>query len=118
MERSEKLGKAFDRMEKQLGETPFFAGHGIGMVDIAWLPLLHRTAIVEGRSCYDFIGARPKLKRWQKELLSTGLAEKSVALDFTEAFSAFYLSEQTFFGQGCAVEDCSFGEACATDACH
>jgi len=116
-ERSGKLGKAFDKMEKQLGDTPFFGGETIGMVDIAWLTLLHRADIIRRRSCYDFIGDRPKLKRWQKQLLGTGLAEKSVAPDFEEAFSGFYLSDQTFLGRGCAVEDCSFAEACATDAC-
>lgn len=116
-ERSEKLGKAFDRIEKQLGETPFFAGEAIGMVDIAWLTLLHRADIIERGSCYDFVGDRPKLKKWQKQLLRTGLAEKSVAPDFEEAFSAFYLSDQTFLGRGCAVESCSFSKACATDAC-
>ncbi|MEM7221972.1 MAG: glutathione S-transferase family protein [Pseudomonadota bacterium] len=116
-ERSAKLGKAFDRMEKQLGETPFFAGDEIGMVDIAWLPLLHRADIVERRSCYDFIGERPKLKKWQEQLLSSGLAEKSVAPDFKDSFTAFYLSDQTFLGRGCAVENRAFSKACATDAC-
>jgi glutathione S-transferase len=116
-ERSEKLGKAFDRIEKQLGNTPYFSGEEIGMVDIAWLTLLHRAAIIERRSCYDFIGDRPKLKKWQKQLLGSGLAEKSVAPDFEAAFSAFYLSDQTFLGRGCTVENCSFGEACTTDAC-
>ena len=116
-ERSEKLGKAFDRIEKQLGDTPYFGGETIGMVDIAWLPLLHRADIIQRRSCFDFIGDRPKLKTWQAQLLSTGLAERSVAPDFEEAFSAFYLSDQTYLGRGCAVDDCAFGEACATDAC-
>lgn len=116
-ERSEKLGKAFDRIEKQLGETPYFGGDTIGMVDIAWLTLLHRADIVQRRTCYDFIGDRPKLKNWQKQLLGTGLAEKSVAPDFEEAFSAFYLSDQTFLGRGCSVKDCSFGEECALDKC-
>ena len=116
-ERSEKLGKAFDRIEKQLGDTPYFGGETIGMVDVAWLPLLHRADIIQRRSRFDFVGERPKLKQWQELLLKTGLAEKSVASDFEEAFSAFYLSDQTFLGRGGAVADCSFGEACATDAC-
>ena len=116
-ERSAKLGKAFDRIEKQLGDAPFFAGDTIGMVDIAWLPLLHRANIIERRSCYDFVGERPALKRWQQRLIETGLAERSVAPDFEDAFSSFYLSDKTFLGRGCAVDDCSFSERCATDAC-
>ena len=117
-ERSSKLGKAFDKIEKQLGDTPYFGSETIGMVDIAWLPLLHRADIVQRRSCYDFIGDRPKLRKWQKQLLGSGLAEKSVARDFEEAFSAFYLSDQTFLGHGCAVENCSFSESCALDVCR
>ena len=116
-ERSQKLGQAFDKIEKQLGDTPFFTGETISTVDIAWLTILYRADIIKRRSGYDFIGNRPKLKKWQKQLLGTGLAQKSVAPDFEEAFSAFYLSDQTFLGRGCTVEDCSFGEACATDAC-
>lgn len=116
-ERGEKLGKAFDRIENQLGDTPYFSGETIGMVDIAWLTILHRADIIQRRSCYDLIGDRPKLKKWQNQLLGTTLAEKSVAPDFEEAFAAFYLSDQTFLGRGCAVENCSFSETCATDAC-
>ena len=114
-ERSQKLGRAFDKIEQQLSDTPFFAGETMGMVDIAWIALLHRADIIQRRSGYDFIGNRPKLKQWQKQLLSTGLAEKSVAPDFEDAFSAFYLSDQTFLGRGCAIEN--YRDACATDAC-
>ena len=116
-ERSEKLGKAFDKAEKQLKSTPFFTGNTIGMVDIAWLPLLHRADIIERRSGYDFIGNRPKLKKWQKQLMRTGLAEKSVASDFERVFSAFYLSDQTFLGRGGHAETCSYDVVCATAAC-
>ena len=35
VERCGKLGKAFERIEKQLGDTPYFSGDTIGMVDIA-----------------------------------------------------------------------------------
>lgn len=116
-ERSAKLGKAFDRMEKQLGDTPFFGGGDIGMVDIAWLTLLHRADIIEKHAGYDFVGGRPKLKAWQLQLMGTGLAEKSVAPDFEDAFASFYLSEQTYLGRGGKVDDSGFGQSCATDAC-
>ncbi len=100
-ERSKKIGVAFDRVEKQLGEgSSYFGGEELGMVDIAWLTLLHRARIIEERSGYDFIGDRPKLKKWQQQLMATGLAEKSVAPDFEDAFSAFYLSDETHLGRG------------------
>ena len=116
-ERSAKLGKAFDRMEKQLTGTPYFGGDALGMVDIAWLPLLHRASLVEWHSGYDFVGPRPKLKRWQEVLLADDLAAKSVAPDFEEAFGAFYLSGETYLGRGADAENCCSSGASATGAC-
>jgi len=98
-QRNEKLGRAFDRIEKQLDGSAFFGGDTIGMVDIAWLPLLHRAEIVEQRTGYDFIGKRTRLKRWQQTLLADNLAAKSVAPDFEDAFSRFYLSSETWLGR-------------------
>jgi len=116
-ERSAKLAKPFDRLEKQLGDTPYFGGDTMGTVDIAWLPVLHRASIVETHSGYDFLGHRPKLKQWQKTLLADDLADKSVAPDFVDAFSNFYLSDETYLGRGDAVGDCCFSQSCATDSC-
>ena len=117
VERCGKLGKAFERIEKQLGDTPYFSGDTIGMVDIAWLTLLHCAKIIENRTGFDFIGPRPKVKNWQHQLLQSGLAERSVAADFEEAFADFYLSDQTYLCRGAKVNDESFGQSCATDAC-
>ncbi|WP_136658087.1 glutathione S-transferase family protein [Nitratireductor sp. XY-223] len=114
-QRSGKLAVAFDRVEKKLGDTPFFGGDAIGMVDIAWLVLLHRADIIERRSGYDFLAGRPKLKNWQKRILETDIAKRSVAADFEDAFSAFYLSDETFLGRGGEVADKRF--AGATDSC-
>ena len=69
------------------------------MVDIAWLPMLHRASIIEAYSGYDLLEHFPRIKEWQKAILETGLAEKSVADDFEERFTAFYLAESTYLGQ-------------------
>ena len=116
-QRSQKLSAAFDRVEKQLGDTPYFGGDAIGMVDIAWLPILHRASIVEQHSGYDFVGSRPRLKAWQQTLLSNDLAEKSVAPDFKEAFGIFYLSEDTYLGRGDIDDAQAFANACTPKAC-
>ncbi len=109
-ERAAKLDVAFDRIEKQLGETLFFSGDEIGMVDVAWLVLLHRAEIIEKYTGYDFVGERPKLKSWQAHLMQTGLAEKSVPVEFEDDFVDFYLSDQTFLGR------CKANGGCQPDA--
>lgn len=98
-ERTKKLGKAFYRVEGKLGNGPFFAGDELGNVDIAWLPLLHRAAIIKEKTGYNFLGEYPKVQAWQQALLKTGLADKTVAADFEDAFTDFYLSEKTNLGQ-------------------
>lgn len=99
-EREAKLTKAFERVEKQLGAGLFFNGDTLGNVDIAWLPLLHRAQIVTEHSGYDFLEKYPKVRAWQSALAKTGLFAKSVAEDFDQKFSDFYLADRTFLGRG------------------
>ncbi len=112
-ERSEKLSKAFSKLEAKLTGSKFFDGDRLGMVDLAWLPILHRASIIEQHSGYDFIGELPKVKALQKNILDTGLSEKSVSEDFVDKFSAFYLSEQTYLGQCAKAKQ---GQSCCGDA--
>ena len=69
------------------------------MVDVAWYPLLHRSAIVERYTGYDFLAAFPKLKKWQTELMKVKALSRSVADEFEAFFIEFYLNEQTYLGQ-------------------
>lgn len=103
LERQEKLGRAFARAEKALGAGPFFKGDRLSNVDIAWLPLLHRAGLIQKYTGFDFLDPYPGVKKWQRALLETGLAEKSVAADFEAAFTRFYLSEETFLGSKSAL---------------
>ncbi|WP_461538240.1 glutathione S-transferase family protein [Spongorhabdus nitratireducens] len=99
-ERAEKLATAFAKVEKVLGDTRFFSGDIPGMVDLAWLPVLHRAYIVKEKTGFDFLAGFPKVQSWQSALIATGLAEKTVSEDFMAKFSQFYLSEATALGAG------------------
>ncbi|WP_051326616.1 glutathione S-transferase family protein [Aliagarivorans taiwanensis] len=98
-ERSAKLASAFAKVEKVLGNHRFFNSEQLSMVDIAWLPVLHRAEIIRQRSGYEFLAGFPKVKAWQQALLATGLAEQSVAEEFEQAFSRYYLSDKTLLGR-------------------
>ena len=112
-ERAAKLSKAFGKIETKLGESRYAKGDDLSMVDIAWLPLLHRAAIIEQYSGYDFLKVFPKVKQWQRNLLDTGIATKSVPEDFEERFTAFYLAESTYLGQ---LAQSKNGKACCGSA--
>ncbi|MCG8491299.1 MAG: glutathione S-transferase family protein [Sneathiellales bacterium] len=115
--RSQKLNRAFSAMEKQLGKGPYFSGDEMSLVDLSWLVLLHRADIIEKHSGYDFLESFPKMKRWQTAVLATGLQTKSVADDFKDAFSSFYLSESTFLGRGENTKDFSLDKARHSGSC-
>ncbi|WP_170325621.1 glutathione S-transferase family protein [Ruegeria arenilitoris] len=104
-ERMAKLVKSFEKAERQLGQGPYFTGETMGNVDIAWLPLLHRAAIVEDHSGYDMLAGYPKVKAWQKALMDSGIPAKSVPQDFLQKFSEFYLAERTWLGRGANLNE-------------
>ena len=90
--RLENLAKAFAKAEGKLGETKFFKGDYISNVDIAWLPLLHRAAVIKNGSGLDMLDGFPKVQKWQAALIASGLTDKTVPVDFIEKFSGFYLT--------------------------
>ncbi|KZL12794.1 glutathione S-transferase family protein [Pseudovibrio sp. Ad26] len=115
-ERAEKLSALFGKAEQQLSDEGFFSGAQIGNVDMAWLPLLHRANIIERHAGYDFLKGFPTVEAWQKRLLETGLAEKSVSEDFEKLFVEFYLSDQTYLGSGKCCDSPKV-DVCKTGAC-
>ena len=121
-ERSEKLERAFEKVEKTLGDGPFFKGESLSIVDIAWLPLLHRAEIIKRHTGHDFLRGFEKMKSWQAALLATALPMRSVSADFEKRFVDFYLSEKTFLGQEKTTSDHSSlcrveNDTCTQHAC-
>lgn len=98
-ESGEALGEAFERVEAVIAGEPFFNGRAFGNVDSAWLPLLHRAAVIEAHTGHDFIARYPKVKAWQRAVLKTGIAERSVSEGFESAFTGFYLTDSTHLGR-------------------
>lgn len=112
---SKSFAKAQKALENRLQAGPFFNGVELSNVDIAWLPLLHRADIIRRHSCFDMLDGFALVQQWQQAVLATGLAEKSVAADFEAAFTGFYLSDQTYLGNG---QDCPEAEsACGSSGC-
>ncbi len=112
-EREAKLKAAFAKVEKQLSDhSRFFKSDTLSNVDIAWLPLLHRAAIIKQHVGYDLLCEFPKMQQWQQALLDTGLTDKSVADNFIEKFSDYYLTN-TYLEAGKDIQNAS----CDTSSC-
>lgn len=94
-----KFLSAFEKVESALEDGPYFAGDRLFMVDAVWYPLLHRAAVVEAHSGFDFLAAFPRVKNWQRSLLRVDALARSVAEDFEALFAGFYLSGETYLGR-------------------
>lgn len=113
--RMKKFRAAFEKVEKKLSSnSKFFKTDVLSKVDIAWLPLLHRAAIVKEHTGYDCLYGLPKSQSWQKALLDTGLSDKSVSPYFIEKFMDVYLTN-TYLGEGKDVlsAECNSSKGCA-----
>ena len=104
LERKAVLDKGFARIDGVLPEQGFFIGGSWSAVDIAWLPVLHRAAIIQAHTGFDFLVDFPRVKQWQQTLLATPWCEASVTDDFEGVFSEFYLSDETFLGQCSGIQ--------------
>ncbi len=115
-ERVNKLKKIFAKVEAALTTSTYFKGESLSNVDIAWLPLLHRSSIICRRSGYDMLEGYPKVQAWRKATMNSGIVAGSVAEDFEEAFSGFYLSTETYLGaqaESSALLKCVAENQCA-----
>ncbi|GLX83756.1 glutathione S-transferase [Thalassotalea loyana] len=113
-QRTSKLMKAFAKVEAVLNQDNlFFKSNELSNVDIAWLPLLHRAAIVERYTGFDFLSGFPKVKWWQKAIMNLGIVEKTVSSDFEKRFKDFYLTN-TYLADGNNVDQV---DGCGTTNC-
>lgn len=113
-QRSEKLISVFSRVEAQLsGKTKYFKSNHLSNVDIAWLPLLHRAAIVKAHTGFDFLCALPKTQAWQSAILATNIVKDTVSNDFEKLFTDFYLTN-TYLGDGKDIEQAN---TCSSSSC-
>ncbi|MCG9729682.1 glutathione S-transferase family protein [Shewanella sp. Isolate13] len=112
--RLENLQKSFAKAEQQLNGSQFFKGDYISNVDIAWLPLLHRAAVIKQQAGFDMLTGFPKVQNWQAALIGSGLAEKTVPQDFVAVFSHFYLSN-TYLATVMNGAECNNSNRCTPE---
>ena len=111
LERNAKMHKPLSNIAAAKAEVKFFNGDQLSMVDIAWVPVLHRALIVKQHTGVDLLAPWPELQQWQATLDATGLFAASCAKDFEAAFTDFYLASATYLGQLKLVS--SSGSCCA-----
>jgi glutathione S-transferase len=103
--KSKDFVQLFGKVEKVLGDGPFFEGEKLSLVDTAWIPILHRSALIKNFTGFDFLEGYPKVIQWQQALLQTDVLKNSVSEMFEEYFIQFYLNEERYLGRLMSASD-------------
>ena len=92
------LEEKLNKIESKL-QGPYFY-EKLGWVDLAWIPLFHRLSLLEKSTGKVFFKAEklPKVKAWQKNLMSLPWVTRSVASDFEKDFCKRYITPTNYLG--------------------
>ncbi len=82
-----KLGGKLDRLEREIGEGPFFLGAEVSLVDAAFTPALQRLSWAnEIHPAMAIFEGRPKVARWWSALAARESVRGSAVHDLRERF--------------------------------
>ncbi len=82
-----KLGAKLDRLEREIGEGPFFLGAEVSLVDAAFTPALQRLSWAdEIHPAMAIFEGRPKIARWWNALAERESVRGSAVHDLREQF--------------------------------
>ena len=88
-----------DRLERVLGDGPYFAGDGFSLVDAAFAPALRYFATFEQMLGEDLLAGRPKLGGWREALMQRPSVAGAVAPDYPLALAGFIRSKQGYMAR-------------------
>jgi glutathione S-transferase len=76
------------RVEKRLGDGPWFNGEKFSLADTAFAPLFTHNAVANYRYSVIDAATMPKVDRWSKRLLALPAVKNSVVADFEDLYQA------------------------------
>jgi len=91
------LERQFERLEKALGEGPYFNGINFSLVDAAFAPLFMRIELLEDQFPLNLYQTNPRVAQWARALEKLISVKDSVTSDFREVYSRFVTSLDSYY---------------------
>ncbi|MBA3678196.1 MAG: glutathione S-transferase family protein [Sphingosinicella sp.] len=92
----EAIEAKFALLEDQLGDGPFFAGAGFGLVDAAFAPVFRYFDLFDRITQSDLTEGKPKLRAWRRALASRPSVQGAVAETYSEELRLFVRAKQSW----------------------
>jgi glutathione S-transferase len=91
------------RVEKRLGNGPWFNGEGFSLADTAFAPWFAHDAVANYRFSVIDAATMPKLDAWSKRLLALPAVKNSVVAEFEELYLAALETNNCYLWQSRAA---------------
>ena len=91
-----------ERLERQLGEGPFFNGPKFALVDAAIAPAFMRIPLLEESRPLGLLDRLPKVQRWSEALLGRDSVRTSVVPEFPDLFREYLAAGGGYLARGAA----------------
>ncbi len=91
-----------ERLEKRLGEGPFFNGPRFSLVDAAIAPAFMRISLLEELRPLHLLDKLPKVRHWSEALLQRESVGSSVVPEFPALFREYLASASSYLARGAA----------------
>ena len=83
------LSAKFDRIERELGQGPWFAGESFSLVDAAFAPAIRYFDVFDRIVDHGLFEDRPKLSSWRRALAERPSVRNAVAPDYAAALAHY-----------------------------
>lgn len=94
--KAKSLTEKFTRLERALGESPYFAGASFSLVDACFAPVFRYFDAFDRIRDFGILDGLPRVAAWRAALAQRPSVAAAVAPDFQERLRDFFLARRSF----------------------
>jgi glutathione S-transferase len=95
----------FERVERALGEGPFFAGEKISVVDAVFAPIFRYFDVFDALTDHGIFAATPEVRAWRAALAARPSVRAAVDADYPDRLRDFLRKRQAWIARPIAGSD-------------
>jgi glutathione S-transferase len=95
----------FDRVERALGEGPFFAGERFSVVDAVFAPVFRYFDVFDGLTDHGIFAGTPEVRAWRAALAARPSVRRAVDPDYPDRLRDFLVRKEAWLARSIAAAD-------------
>jgi glutathione S-transferase len=95
----------FERVERALGDGPFFAGERFSVVDAVFAPIFRYFDVFDGLTGHGIFDGTPEVRAWRAALAARPSVRNAVDPDYPNRLRDFLIKKDAWIGHSIAAND-------------